>query len=155
MRLLTPRKRNHPKDHDRQGRGGRGGAGDPEAEGSSKAPPKTEDELQHENDKRKLIQLLDECKVDLITVAANCLEARYLKKELKSITQEYMNQQSAASKNSNNAPSEDSQDHHSSRDQRDRCRTSQGRGDLSVRKEILTIWGRTEIPKLFSISHNS
>ena len=43
MRLLTPRKRNHPKDHDRQGgRGGRGG--DPDAEGS-KAPPKTEDEL--------------------------------------------------------------------------------------------------------------
>ena len=25
----------------------------------------------------------------------------------------------------------------------------------ALRKEVLTIWGRTEVPKLFSMSHNS
>ena len=47
MRLLTPRKRAHPKDFDRSGKGGRGGESHhhADAEGGSKAPPKTEDEL--------------------------------------------------------------------------------------------------------------
>ena len=29
------------------------------------------------------------------------------------------------------------------------------RGDHDDRKEALTIWGCTEVPKLFSLSHNS
>ena len=47
----------------------------------------TEDQ-KHEEDKRKFINLLDEYGVDLITVAANCLEARTLHKTLRGIIDE-------------------------------------------------------------------
>lgn len=49
--------------------------------------PKTEEEIQHENDKSKLIELIKQYSVDLITVGANCLEARRLKTCLKSMTE--------------------------------------------------------------------
>ena len=98
--------------------------------------PKTDEEAQHEKDKRKLIELLEEFEVDLITVAANCLEARNLKRCLESIAGEMKNQvitdEEAAT-----------------------ATRAKNRQDPINRKEVLTIWGSTEVPKLFSMSHNS
>ena len=82
-------------------------------------------------------------------MAANCLEARYLKRQLESITQEFR-KKSASGKGDN------PEDHHRDRDHHSRGRSSgHNRADTQVRKEVLTIWGRTEVPKLFSVSHNS
>ena len=75
----------------------------------------------------KLIELLEEYSVDLITVAANCLEARNLKRCLESIAGELKNKM---------VPDDEV-------------------AEPTVRKEVLTIWGSTEVPKLFSMSHNS
>ena len=75
-----------------------------------------------------MIELLEYHNVDLITVAANCLEARNLKRNLETIAEELMNQ----------ASNNDDDPH-----------------GKSHRKEVLTIWGSTEVPKLFSLSHNS
>lgn len=97
--------------------------------------PKTDEEQQHEKDKKKLIELLEEFNVDLITVAANCLEARNLKRNLESIAAELMSK----------VPSEEEEN----------ARGKKGHSEPTVRKEVLTIWGSTEVPKLFSMSHNS
>ena len=78
-----------------------------------------------------MIELLEDHQVDLITVAANCLEARNLKRNLEAIAGELMNKAT---------------------DNEDEPR---GRKSQNVRKEVLTIWGSTEVPKLFSLSHNS
>ena len=98
--------------------------------------PKTDEETQHEKDKRKLIDLLEEYSVDLITVAANCLEARNLKRCLESIAGELKNK----------VPTEEEEA---------ASRGKRGNAEPIVRKEVLTIWGSTEVPKLFSMSHNS
>ena len=79
MRLLPPRKR---LPQNREG-------GDAPME--DRVQPKTDEEAQHEKDKRKLIELLEDHEVDLITVAANCLEARNLKRCLESIAGEMKN----------------------------------------------------------------
>ena len=72
--------------------------------------------------------------MDLITVAANCLEARSLKRCLESIAGELKNK----------IVPEDEVD-------------TRGKkaSEPVIRKEVLTIWGCTEVPKLFSMSHNS
>ena len=119
MRLLPPRKRQNQNDRDQL----------PPSDG--RPVQKTEEEIQHEKDKQKLIELLEDHQVDLITVAANCLEARNLKRNLEAIAGELMNKAT---------------------DNEDEPR---GRKSQNVRKEVLTIWGSTEVPKLFSLSHNS
>ena len=80
--------------------------------------PKTEEEVQHEKDKERFMDLLETHSVDLIVVAANSLEATKLKKCLNELAGESKSRRSA-------------------------------------RKEAYVIWGATEVPKLFSISHNS
>ena len=55
--------------------------------------PKTEEELAHEKDKAKVIELLEKHSVDLIVVAANSLEARNLKRILETIAEEMKNKQ--------------------------------------------------------------
>lgn len=119
MRLLPPRKRLN-----------QGGNRD-DAAMDDRPQPKTDEEAQHEKDKRKLIELLEDYSVDLITVAANCLEARNLKRCLESIAGEMKNK----------VPTEEE--------------LNNARGQAVTRKEVLTIWGSTEVPKLFSMSHNS
>ena len=123
MRLLPPRKRNNMA--------GRGGEDQPM---DGRPMPKTDEETQHEKDKKKLIELLEEYQVDLITVAANCLDARNLKRCLASIADELKNK--VATEEEEN-------------------RGKKGHVEPAVRKEVLTIWGSTEVPKLFSMSHNS
>ena len=81
MRLLPPRKRK-----DLQG---------PDAPMNDRPQPKSEEELQHEKDKAKLIDLLEQHSVDLIVVAANSLEARNLKRTLEDIAVELKNKQPA------------------------------------------------------------
>ena len=81
MRLLPPRKRK-----DLQG---------PDAPMNDRPQPKSEEELQHEKDKEKLIDLLEQHSVDLIVVAANSLEARNLKRTLEDIAVELKNKQPA------------------------------------------------------------
>ena len=92
--------------------------------------PKSEEEIQHEKDKEKLVGMLEAHNVDLIVVAANSLEARNLKMTLKSIAEKQKNKQFDQDEpNSNKVP--------------------------EVSKEAFVIWGSTEIPKLFALSHNS
>lgn len=79
MRLLPPRKRLNQ------------GGNREDAQMDDRPQPKTDEEAQHEKDKRKLIELLEDYSVDLITVAANCLEARNLKRCLESIAGEMKN----------------------------------------------------------------
>ena len=92
--------------------------------------PKTDEELQHEKDKAMLIEMLEKHSVDLIVVAANSLDARNLKKTLTDI----------ASNHNNKQPEDDG-------------RSSRRAAD--TQKEAFVIWGSTEVPKLFSLSHNS
>ena len=80
--------------------------------------------------------MLEEFEVDLITVAANCLEARNLKRCLESIAGEMKNQVVTDEEAATNT-------------------RAKNRQDPINRKEVLTIWGSTEVPKLFSMSHNS
>ena len=119
MRLLAPRKR---RDQNR------------DFPDDGRPQPKTDEEQQHEKDKKKFTELLEEYRVDLITVAANCLEARNLKKVLVSITSELKNKVVT---------------------QDEEPRGRRGQPEPAVRKEVMTIWGSTEVPKLFSMSHNS
>jgi len=121
MRLLPPRKRPIQ-------------AGRDDVPMDGRPQPKTDEETQHEQDKKKLIKLLEEYQVDIITVAANCLDARNLKRCLESIAGELKNQVAT---------------------QEDEPRGKKGHVEPTVRKEVLTIWGSTEVPKLFSMSHNS
>ena len=115
MRLLPPRKRKDQQNQD----------------GMNERPlPKSEEEIQHEKDKAKLVDMLEVHNVDLIVVAANSLEARNLKMTLKSIAEKQKNKQFDQDEpNSNKVP--------------------------EVSKEAFVIWGSTEIPKLFALSHNS
>jgi hypothetical protein len=53
--------------------------------------PKTEEEKEHEQDKAKLISIMQQHSVDLIVVAANCLEARKLKQVMEEIALEMKN----------------------------------------------------------------
>lgn len=55
--------------------------------------PKTEEELEHDRDKDKVIQILKDHQVDLIVVAANGLEARNLKKVMQDLGYELKNRQ--------------------------------------------------------------
>ena len=71
IRLIPPRLR-RPNEQQNQG-------------GENRPMPKSEEENQYENDKLKFIDMLVQYRVDLIVVAANCLEARMLKKSLKDI----------------------------------------------------------------------
>ena len=91
-------------------------AGNQSGEGGRAA--KTDEEVQHEKDKERFMDLLETHSVDLIVVAANSLEATKLKKCLNELAGESKSRRSA-------------------------------------RKEAYVIWGATEVPKLFSISHNS
>lgn len=75
--------------------------------------------------------MLVQYKVDLIVVAANCLEARLLKKSLNDII---INTKSSY-KNTDDQTGKDKDQHEP--------------------KEALVIWGDTEVPKLFAMSHNS
>ena len=87
----------------------------------------------HEKDKAKLIDLLETYSVDLIVVAANSLEARNLKRTLEDIAVELKNKQPAQEEDGRNSR----------------------KGNVEVQKEAFVIWGSTEVPKLFSLSHNS
>ena len=116
MRLLPPRKRKEQQN--------------PDAPPSDRPQPKSEEEIQHEKDKAKLVEELEKWSVDLIVVAANSLEARNLKITLKGIAEKQKNKQfSQDEPNSRKVP--------------------------EVSKEAFVIWGSTEIPKLFALSHNS
>ena len=93
--------------------------------------PKTDDEVQHEKEKDIMIELLEQFSVDLIVVAANSLKAIDLKRSLEEIAAELKNKET---------PMDD----------------DDGKGkNYSQRKEAFVIWGSTEVPKLFSLSHNS
>ena len=92
--------------------------------------PKTDEELQHEKDKQMLVEMLEKHSVDLIVVAANSLDARNLKKTLTDI----------ASNHNNKLPEDDGRS---------------SRKAVDSQKEAFVIWGSTEVPKLFSLSHNS
>lgn len=96
--------------------------------------PKSEEEVQHEADKAKLIGLLEVHSVDLIVVAANSLEARNLKRTLEDIAVELKNKQPAQDEDG---------------------RSSRNVKAVEIQKEAFVIWGSTEVPKLFSLSHNS
>ena len=76
--------------------------------------------------------MLIQYKVDLIVVAANCLEARLLKKSLNDII---INTKSSYKNNDDKGDKE--------------------KDDQIEPKEALVIWGDTEVPKLFAMSHNS
>jgi len=75
--------------------------------------------------------------VDLIVVGANSLEARELKQTLNSIAEEC---RSKPSFNDDDDP---------------RSSKKSINADMGARKEAFVIWGSTEVPKLFSMSHNS
>lgn len=89
--------------------------------------PKTDEELEHDKDKSKLIDILELHSVDLIVVAANGLEARTLKRVMNELGFELKNKK----------PSEDQ------------------KKVQAVPKEAFVIWGNPEYSKLFSLSHNS
>ena len=91
--------------------------------------PETEEEKEHKRDKEKLVEIIKNYCVDLIVVAANSLEARRLKEELTSLASQAKNERSMTEDN-------------------DR------RNGLPI-QEAYVIWGRTEVPKLFALSHNS
>jgi hypothetical protein len=74
-------------------------------------------------ERNEFLSLLRQHSVDLIVVAADCLEAKKLKKALSEL---------ASSKNFDSQRSYD-----------------------QYPKDIFTIYGRPEIPKLFAESHNS
>ena len=95
--------------------------------------PKSEDEIQHEKEKVLMIELLEQFSIDLIVVAANSLEAIKLKRSLEEISAELKNR---------DPPIDDD-------DQKAK------KGEFGARKEAFVIWGSTEVPKLFSMSHNS
>lgn len=77
-----------------------------------------------------MIELLEQFSVDLIVVAANSLRAIELKRSLEDIAAELKNRE---------PPMDDD----------DKVK------NYSQRKEAFVIWGSTEVPKLFSLSHNS
>ena len=79
-----------------------------------------------------MIELLENFSVDLIVVAANSLEAIKLKRSLEDIAAELKNRE---------APIDDDD--------------NKKKGEYGQRKEAFVIWGSTEVPKLFSMSHNS
>jgi len=78
-----------------------------------------------------MIEFLEQQSVDLIVVAANSLRAIDLKRSLEDIAAELKNRE---------APIDDDD--------------PKGK-NYSQRKEAFVIWGSTEVPKLFSLSHNS
>jgi len=90
--------------------------------------PETEEEKEHKKDKEKLAEIIIQHSVDLIVVAANSLEARRLKEELVTLAANAKNERSNTDEN----------------DRR------QG-----YSKEAFVIWGKTEVAKLFALSHNS
>lgn len=92
-------------------------------------PVKTDEELEHEKDKNKLMEMLEMYSVDLIVIAANSLEARKLKATIEKITEECKEKAAL-----------DDEDMRKSHEQR---------------KEAFVIWGSTEVPKLFAISRYS
>lgn len=100
-------------------------------------PNKTEEEIEHQNDKNKLIELMEWNYVDLVVVAANQLEARNLKQTLSDIVVELKNKATDgnAEESGRNSP--------------------RNNGQASYRKEAFVTWGSVEVPKLFSSSHNS
>jgi hypothetical protein len=93
--------------------------------------PKSDDEVQHEKEKEHVIKMLEQFSVDLIVVAANSLKAIELKRSLEDVAAELKNRE---------APIDDDD--------------PKGK-NYSQRKEAFVIWGSTEVPKLFSLSHNS
>jgi len=93
--------------------------------------PKTEEEIEHERDRKKLIEILDQHSVDLIVVAANSLEARTLKRVMTDLGYELKNKKPITENDSkHNQP-------------------------VTAAKEAFVIWGSTEVAKLFALSHNS
>lgn len=118
MRLLAPRFRK-PKPDAFSG-------------GMDRHHVKTEEEIEHDRDRAKFIEMLENYSVDLIVVAANSLESLKLKTTLEKIVEDFK-QQAAI----------DEEDPRSNK-----------RID-APRKEAVIIWGSTEVPKLFAMSHNS
>jgi len=57
--------------------------------------PKTEEELEHDRDRAKVIEILELHSVDLIVVAANSLEARTLKRVMQDLGYELKNRKPA------------------------------------------------------------
>lgn len=92
--------------------------------------PETEEEKEHKKDKEKLVEIIRQHSVDLIVVAANSLEARRLKDEL-------LNLATAAKNERSNSDENDRRQGH------------------AYVKEASVIWGKTEVAKLFALSHNS
>lgn len=93
--------------------------------------PKSDDEIQHEKEKEAMIELLGQFSVDLIVVAANSLRAIDLKRSLEEIAADFKNRDVEMDEDDGKAK------------------------NYSARKEAFVIWGSTEVPKLFSLSHNS
>jgi hypothetical protein len=94
-------------------------------------PGEIEEREKHAYDKEVFLDLLKQYQVDLIVVAADCLEARKLKNALNDIAS--------------------SQYHGSLNDN-----MGQGSNDVDdpfFAREVC--WGRPEVPKLFAESHNS
>lgn len=61
---------------------------------------KTDEELEHERDRAKLLDILDTHSVDLIVVAANSLEARSLKKVMEELGFDLKNKKSMTDESS-------------------------------------------------------
>lgn len=122
MRLLPPRVKRQ-----RQGMMDRPGQKDP----LNGEVPKTEEEKEHEVDKQRVIEILDEYSVDLIVVAANGLDSLKLMQVMKNLASEIKVRVKPIDEGSKKH-----QQHH-------------------VPKEAFVIWGSTEIAKLFSLSHYS
>lgn len=95
-------------------------------------PGQEEEARKHAQDKKDFQEILREYKVDLIVVAADCLEAKRLKKALSEfanlkIAQDQMNDDEDQNMNPDDESSQ----------------------------EAFVIWGRAEVPKLFATSHYS
>lgn len=95
--------------------------------------PKTEEELEHDRDKAKVIEILELHSVDLIVVAANSLEARTLKRVMQDLGYELKNRKPAITEETSSKKNQMTQ----------------------APKEAFVIWGSTEVAKLFALSHNS
>jgi hypothetical protein len=121
MRLLPPRK---PRNQ-----GMRDGLG-PKDQNKGDMP-KSEEQKEHEVDRQRVIEILDEYSVDLIVVAANGLDSRRLMEVMQELGVETKNCMKPVEEGSKKQ-----QQHHAP-------------------KEAFVIWGSTEIAKLFSLSHYS
>jgi hypothetical protein len=98
-------------------------------------PGELEEKKKHIDDKKRFQDVIRKHQVDLIVVAADCLEAKKLKKTL----DEFANLKNHGGENKDGSESED----------------ERGMEDGNFNEEAIVIWGRPEIPRLFAQSHYS